>query len=76
MESRVIAQDVILDQMREMGSDLTNFKKLTTFKCRQNGDRLFVLDSEVVALLDTAQQHSGYNHLSAYGYIYNETILN
>lgn len=76
MQSRVITQDVILDKMREIKADLTCFKALKTFECRQHGDRLFVLDSEVVALLDTAQQHSAYNHLAAYGYIYNETILN
>ena len=73
--NRVITQDVILDKMREVKADLTPFKKLKTFKCRQHGDRLFVLDSEVVRLLKTAQQHSAYNHLSSWGYIYNETIL-
>ena len=74
MESRVITQDVILDTMREIKANLTPFKKLKTFKCIQHGDRLFVLDSEVVRLLKTAQQHSAYNYLAAHGFIYNETI--
>ena len=76
MENRVITQEVIFESMREINVDLTPFKKLKTFNCKQYGDQLWVLESEVLKLINTEQEHGAYNYLSAYGYIYSLTILN
>ena len=53
MENRVITQEVIFESMREINVDLTPFKKLKTFNCKQYGDQLWVLESEVLKLINT-----------------------